>query len=120
MNLHVAAGEIVGIGGLDGQGQRELLHCLYGLARAKGAVTVGRTGPMHHWGPKRMRDLGVAFVPADRGREGLLQRNSIALIPRCRGWASSVAGSFLKRAELGARSTTGCANCHCPLTIIRS
>ena len=78
VSLRVAAGEIVGIGGLDGQGQQQLLHCIYGLDRAKGAITVGTTGPLRHWRPKTMRDLRVGFVPADRTREGLLQRNSIA------------------------------------------
>jgi ribose transport system ATP-binding protein len=101
VNMHVAAGEIVGIGGLDGQGQRELLHCLYGLSRAKGAITVGRTGPMHHWSPRRMRDLGVGFVPADRGREGLLQRNSIAFNTSLPWLGRFSTGSLLKRATLG-------------------
>lgn len=78
VSLRVGAGEIVGIGGLDGQGQQQLLHCIYGLDRAKGAITVGDTGPLRHWRPKTMRDLRVGFVPADRTREGLLQRNSIA------------------------------------------
>jgi ribose transport system ATP-binding protein len=100
VNLQVAAGEIVGIGGLDGQGQRELLHCLYGLARAKGAITVGRTGPMRHWSPRRMRELGVGFVPADRGREGLLQRNSIAFNTSLPWLGRFSIGSLLKRAEL--------------------
>ena len=102
VNLQVAAGEIVGIGGLDGQGQRELLHCLYGLARARGAITVGQTGPMRHWSPRRMRDLGVGFVPADRGREGLLQRNSIAFNTSLPWLGRFSMGSLLKRAELGS------------------
>lgn len=102
VDLHVAAGEIVGIGGLDGQGQRELLHCLYGLERAKGAITVGRTGPLHHWSPRRMRELGVAFVPADRGREGLLQRNSIAFNTSLPWLGRFSIGTFLKQAKLAS------------------
>ena len=78
VTISVAAGEIVGIGGLDGQGQEQLLHCIYGLAPAHGAISIGDREPFRRWTPKRMRELGVGFVPADRTREGLLQRNSIA------------------------------------------
>jgi ribose transport system ATP-binding protein len=102
VNLKVAAGEIVGVGGLDGQGQRELLHCLYGLAHAKGAITVGRTGPLHHWSPRRMRELGVGFVPADRGREGLLQRNSIAFNTSLPWLSRFRTGPFLRQAKLAS------------------
>jgi ribose transport system ATP-binding protein len=71
------AGEIVGIGGLDGQGQRELLLSLYGINRAHGTVRVADEKPLHRWSPSRMQDLRVGLVPADRRGEGLLQRNSI-------------------------------------------
>ena len=49
VSLRVDAGEIVGLGGLDGQGQHQLLLCLYGLARASGAMTIGQTGPLRRW-----------------------------------------------------------------------
>lgn len=78
VGIEVAAGEIVGVGGLDGQGQQQLLHCIYGLAPASGFITVGGAQRLRRWSPKKMRDLGVGFVPADRTSEGLLQRNSIA------------------------------------------
>jgi ribose transport system ATP-binding protein len=77
VSLTMNAGEIVGIGGLDGQGQRELLLCLYGINRAHGTVRVADEKPLHHWSPSRMQDLRVGLVPADRRGEGLLQRNSI-------------------------------------------
>jgi ribose transport system ATP-binding protein len=100
VSLHVAAGEIVGLGGLDGQGQHQLLLCLYGLARAKGTVTIGQGRPLRRWSPRRMRDLGVGFVPADRASEGLLQRNSIAFNVALPWLHSFSTWSFLKRLKL--------------------
>jgi ribose transport system ATP-binding protein len=100
VDLEINAGEIVGLGGLDGQGQHQLLMCMYGLARANGTITIGPARRLRHWNPRRMRDLGVGFVPADRGHEGLLQRNSIAFniaVP----WLHSFSSwSFLKRLRL--------------------
>ncbi len=101
VSLYVGAGEIVGLGGLDGQGQHQLLLCLYGLARASGAITVGQTRPLRHWSPRRMRDLGVGFVPADRASEGLLQRNSISFNIALPWLHSFSTWSFLKRLKLG-------------------
>jgi ABC-type sugar transport system ATPase subunit len=102
VTMTVAAGEIVGIGGLEGQGQEQLLHCIYGLAPARGTVTIGERGPFRRWTPRTMRELGVGFVPADRTREGLLQRNSIEFniaLP----WLSSFSRwSFLNRPVLRA------------------
>ena len=109
VSLEVRAGEIVGLGGLDGQGQHQLLLCMYGLARARGAITVGR-GPLRRWSPRGMRDLGVGFVPADRASEGLLQRNSIAFniaLP----WLHSFSSWSLPQApQLGRPSTTAPTN----------
>ena len=76
VDIKVGKGEVVGIGGLEGQGQRELLLALYGAISAKGQLQInGKT--FHRWGIRRVRAMGMAFVPADRGREGLLQRSSI-------------------------------------------
>ena len=101
VSLEVRAGEIVGLGGLDGQGQHQLLLCMYGLARARGAITVGQRGPLRRWSPRGMRDLGVGFVPADRASEGLLQRNSIAFNIALPWLHSFSSWSFLRRLKLG-------------------
>jgi len=72
------AGEIVGIGGLVGQGQEDLLLGLYGAipARAARAVIDGNDGL-----PGRVSDAnaaGIVYVPADRKHEGLVLPHSIA------------------------------------------
>ena len=70
--LAVRPGEIVGLGGLDGQGQRELLLALFGVLRGvSGAVLVGGE-PAAAGGPHGAAAQGVALIPEDRKTEGLM------------------------------------------------
>ncbi len=72
VSFEVRAGEIFGIAGVAGNGQDELVEALTGLRRvASGSVTLdGRdvTGVS----PRRLHQLGVGFVPADRHRYGMV------------------------------------------------
>ena len=73
--LALRAGEIVGIAGVSGNGQTELLQVLSGIrAPTGGRLTVcGRTiDARHPTDPAEMRDLGVAHVPEDRLRQGMV------------------------------------------------
>ncbi len=74
INFTAAKGEIVGLGGLDGQGQRELLLALFGVLKdVHGTITVdGRSA--HFAGPvaAKASAFGLALVPEDRKTEGLL------------------------------------------------
>ena len=75
IDLALRAGEIVGIAGVSGNGQTELLQVLSGIrAPTGGRLTVrGRTiDPRHPTDPAEMRDLGVAHVPEDRLRQGMV------------------------------------------------
>ena len=76
INLTVREGELLGIGGLKGQGQRDLLRSLFGDIVHEGKFilsdkTVNYTHPRY-----AIKD-GVALVPGDRSREGLLSIRSI-------------------------------------------
>ncbi|HEY2561984.1 MAG TPA: sugar ABC transporter ATP-binding protein [Caldimonas sp.] len=79
VSLQLRAGEVVGLGGLDGQGQRELLLALFGVLRGTtGQVLVdGRgvdiTGP----GVAKRREIGMALIPEDRKTEGLMLPMSV-------------------------------------------
>ena len=67
-------GEILGLGGLDGQGQRELLLALFGVLKdVRGSVTVDGA-PVAFTGPKAAMSAStpIALVPEDRKTEGLL------------------------------------------------
>ena len=75
INLELRAGEIVGIAGVSGNGQTELLQVLAGIrAPTGGKFTVcGHTvDAAHAIDPSRMRDLGLAHVPEDRHRQGMV------------------------------------------------
>ncbi len=75
LSLH--GGEILGLGGLQGQGQSELLLTLFGaLPLGAGSFTLsGRAVNFAH--PRDAMRHGIAFVPGDRNREGLLGSRSI-------------------------------------------
>jgi len=76
VSFQLRRGELVGIGGLRGQGQRHLLHSLFGDIPYAGAVR--RSGKeMHFKHPGEAMQNGFALVPGERAREGLLYIRSI-------------------------------------------
>ena len=75
IDLQVRAGEIVGIAGVAGNGQSELLEVLGGYAEASGSVTLnGQPIDLsgRHSDGRSRRAKGIAHVPEDRQREGLI------------------------------------------------
>ena len=77
VELTVREGEVLGIGGLVGQGQEDLLLGLYGALPAKAAsASVGAAQELPGSVP-RANSLGLAYIPADRKREGLHLIHSI-------------------------------------------
>ena len=78
LDLTVHAGEIVGIAGVDGNGQRELAEALVGLrAITRGQIRLAGSARVR-LDPRAAYDLGLAYVPADRRRSGLVAGLSIA------------------------------------------
>jgi ribose transport system ATP-binding protein len=69
-------GEILGVGGLEGQGQRELFLALFGSQHHSGQVSVAETG-VRLRSPKDAIRAGIALVPEDRKGEGLFSGMSI-------------------------------------------
>ncbi|MCW6508755.1 sugar ABC transporter ATP-binding protein [Lichenifustis flavocetrariae] len=80
VDLDVRPGEIVGLGGLDGQGQQHLMHAIFGiLRRTSGTVTLeGKTLTDLTPGRAKTRRIGLALVPEDRKTEGLILDMTIA------------------------------------------
>src|SRR5829696_2948747 len=69
-------GELLGIGGLRGQGQRQLLHSLFGDIPFSGTVKLFNED-VHFKHPSEAMKSGLALVPGDRAKEGLLYIRSI-------------------------------------------
>ncbi len=80
VSLHVRAGEIVGIAGVDGNGQTELIDAITGLRQAAGGrISVGgQKVEGHHVTSRQMLDIGIGHIPEDRQRRGLVLEFSIA------------------------------------------
>ena len=74
VSLKVRPGEVVGLGGLDGQGQRELLLALFGVLRGVGGDILidGKAASINS--PRAAKDekIGMALIPEDRKTEGLM------------------------------------------------
>jgi ABC-type uncharacterized transport system ATPase subunit len=72
VSLRVRRGEIVGIAGVEGNGQAELVEALLGLCRPDtGTVTLGEHD-ITAWSTRRRREAGIGYVPEDRHARGLL------------------------------------------------
>ena len=74
ISFTVGKGEIVGLGGLDGQGQRELLLALFGVLRGvSGSVALGgKTQHVNSPAQAKSPAIGMALIPEDRKTEGLM------------------------------------------------
>ena len=79
ISLTVGRGEIVGIGGLDGQGQRELLLALFGVLRGVGGETIvnGERHRITSPADAKSPAVGMALIPEDRKTEGLMLPMSV-------------------------------------------
>jgi general nucleoside transport system ATP-binding protein len=72
VDLEVRAGEILGIAGVAGNGQDELVEALIGLRRPSGGQVRLGDADVTHDTPRQMSERGVAYIPADRHRFGLV------------------------------------------------
>ncbi|PMS38143.1 monosaccharide ABC transporter ATP-binding protein (CUT2 family) [Trinickia symbiotica] len=74
VSLEVHPGEVVGLGGLDGQGQREFLLALFGALIGVGGEIEVAGKPVKITSPRRAKsaELGLALIPEDRKNEGLM------------------------------------------------
>jgi ribose transport system ATP-binding protein len=86
LNFNLYEGELLGIGGLKGQGQRDLLLALFGAQPYQGDVKfLGKS--VHFRNPRTAMNEGVALVPGERTKEGLLFIRSILENLQLPSWA---------------------------------
>jgi ABC-type uncharacterized transport system ATPase subunit len=72
VSLQVRAGEVLGIAGVQGNGQTELVEALTGLRKIEdGKVTISGRDTTHAT-PREITEIGTAHVPEDRQRDGLV------------------------------------------------
>jgi len=108
VSLDVGQGEIVGLGGLDGQGQRELLLALFGVLRGvSGKVEVdGKPAKLSSPGEAKSERIRMALIPEDRKSEGLLLpmsvRDNISMASISR-FTQGLGGIFIDRERQNAR-----------------
>ncbi len=79
ISFGVRAGEVVGLGGLDGQGQRELLLALFGVLRGISGQVLIDGKPVSIGSPREAKAdaIGMALIPEDRKTEGLMLQMSV-------------------------------------------
>jgi ABC-type uncharacterized transport system ATPase subunit len=80
VSFEVRKGEILGIAGVEGNGQTELIEALAGLinpSQLSGKILFGNRDITHE-GARLRRELGIAHIPEDRHRRGLLLEFNLA------------------------------------------
>jgi rhamnose transport system ATP-binding protein len=104
ISFSLRRGEILGIAGLVGSGRTELALTLFGMTPATSGEILLEGKPVKIDSPRQARDLGIAYVPEDRGLQGLvkpmaIRKNiSMATIERLS------AGIFIKAAAEAQRA----------------
>ena len=99
LNLEVRAGEILGLAGIDGNGQSELVEILTGLAHATEGEIQLLGKDIFHKSPREIFDAGLSSIPEDRQKHGLVLDFSVAenLILQNYGEAPYSKGGILQK-----------------------
>ncbi len=77
VSLVLRAGEILGIAGLVGSGRTELALTIFGITPATSGEILLNGKPVTIRSPEQARDIGIAYVPEDRGLQGLVKAQTI-------------------------------------------
>ncbi|RSK27090.1 ABC transporter ATP-binding protein [Bacillus sp. HMF5848] len=77
LTLDVRAGEIVGIAGVDGNGQSELIEAITGLRKVKSGTVALNEKDLTNQAPRKITSSGVGHIPQDRHKHGLVLDFSI-------------------------------------------
>jgi rhamnose transport system ATP-binding protein len=78
ISFELRAGEILGIAGLVGSGRTELALTIFGITPATSGTILLEGKPVRIGSPEAARDLGIAYIPEDRGTQGLIRTQTIA------------------------------------------
>lgn len=78
LSLEVRAGEVLGIAGIDGNGQSELLQAITGLRKVESGKVHLNGDDITNFRPRKITEAGVGNVPEDRHKYGLILEMSLA------------------------------------------
>ncbi|MGN9836688.1 ABC transporter ATP-binding protein [Nonomuraea sp. H19] len=88
VSFEIHEGEILGIAGVEGNGQSELIEAIMGIRPAHGVVELGGQD-ISGWSTLKRRESGIGYIPEDRHRQGLLLEASL--------WENRVLGHQTRR-----------------------
>ncbi len=77
VSFSVRAGEIVGVAGIEGNGQTELIEALAGLAKPTGGSVEFDGTNVTMCSARELKELGIAHIPEDRQKRGLLLNSEL-------------------------------------------
>jgi simple sugar transport system ATP-binding protein len=78
VSFEVKAGEIVGVAGIEGNGQTELIEVLAGLCKSTGGSIEFEGKRVNDLTARELKELGIAHIPEDRHKRGLLMNSDLA------------------------------------------
>ncbi|MCU1688604.1 MAG: sugar transporter, ATP-binding protein, partial [Jatrophihabitantaceae bacterium] len=72
VSFDIRQGEVLGLAGVEGNGQSELVEAIMGIRAANSGTITLRGTPIGSWSTRARREAGIGFIPEDRHRQGLL------------------------------------------------
>ncbi len=78
MSFEVREGEILGIAGVEGNGQREMVEAITGIRKVEGGNVVFGGDDFTNASPRSVSEWGVAHIPEDREKDGVVGNYSVA------------------------------------------
>ena len=78
LSLDVRAGEIVGIAGIDGNGQSELVYALTGMLTGYTGKIILNNEDITHYSVRQRNLKGISHIPEDRHKHGLVLDYNLA------------------------------------------
>jgi ABC-type sugar transport system ATPase subunit len=112
VSFELRYGEILGLAGLVGAGRTELARVLFGIEPIRTGEVLVDGRPFHPRSPGDALAAGVALVPEDRKREGLVMTNSVGYnlaLPWTHEWTRGPLVNRARRGEIIAKAINGFA-----------
>lgn len=94
ISLTIHAGEVLGIAGVEGNGQAELVEVVMGMRDASSGTVCLEGTDITHWAVREIREAGVGYIPEDRQRHGMLLEAPL--------WENVMLGHQTQKPALGA------------------